>query len=137
MSSQIQTCLVCDMIRPELNGKLIILGFFGICPNVHITLAALDRPTPLTFLLSGRANAGQLSVALQIVDVQSQHAIASTLEIPISVEGAGGVFNVVQTLLLTFGRAGDFEARCFVNGVKDYSGFFRVARADSELDGDI
>jgi len=118
------------MIRPELNGKLIILGFFGICPNVQITLAALDQPTPLTFLLSGRANPGQLGIALQLVDVRSQQVIASTLEMRIAVEGAGGVFNIVQTLLFTFGRAGEFEARCFVNGVRDYSGFFQVARQD-------
>jgi hypothetical protein len=46
VSVLIQSCIVCDLVRPEMDGKLIILGFLCVCPRVDIRVARLDRPTP-------------------------------------------------------------------------------------------
>jgi hypothetical protein len=44
-------CVVCDGVRPETGGKLIILGFYGLCPNVNIILADPTQPMQLGFVI--------------------------------------------------------------------------------------
>jgi len=43
-------CIVCDIVRPELNGKLILLGFYGFTPNVLLTISDINRPLVLSIL---------------------------------------------------------------------------------------
>lgn len=95
MSVRIDSCLICDAVRPELNGKLLILDFLGICPNVDIRVPALDQPT-----------------------AQS----------PIVVGGDGATVGVAPSLLPTFGYAGRYHVRCFVEGNPAFVGEFRVAQ---------
>src|SRR5262249_28879626 len=49
----IAACLVCDDIRQETGGKVSLLGFYGIIPNVEIQVADFDQPIErLAFYLS-------------------------------------------------------------------------------------
>lgn len=130
MNAQFHTCVICDLIRPELNGKLIILGFLGVCPNVDITLSALDRPIALTFLLNGNIDAGTFNISLEVFSTKGQRIIGSTPASPITAEGNGASFNIAPMLLLTFGQPGEFEVRCLVNGVQQFSSTFRVSSAN-------
>jgi hypothetical protein len=43
-------CIICDMIRPELGGKYILLGFYGLAPNVELTVPDMNRPAVLSML---------------------------------------------------------------------------------------
>ncbi|MGP0018820.1 MAG: hypothetical protein ACLPHP_09655 [Candidatus Sulfotelmatobacter sp.] len=43
-------CIICDIVRPELGGKSILLGFYGLAPNVDITVPDVNRPMGLTML---------------------------------------------------------------------------------------
>lgn len=43
-------CLVCEGVRQELGGKLTILGFYGITPNVEIVVVNQNNPLGLTFI---------------------------------------------------------------------------------------
>lgn len=121
------------MIRPELNGKLIILGFLGICPNVDIRLPRLDRPTSLTFLLSGQFEEGSYNLSVEVLRSEERSVIASTGESPLKVEGTGGGIRVAPTLLLTFGHAGKFLVRCLVDGVACFEGSFGVSRGEAHV----
>lgn len=47
----INYCLVCEGARPEVGGKLTVLGFFGVTPNVEIGVARLDQPMVLMVIL--------------------------------------------------------------------------------------
>jgi hypothetical protein len=47
----INFCIVCEGIRPELGGKLSILGFFGVTPNVDIGVVRLEQPLSVTVVL--------------------------------------------------------------------------------------
>lgn len=52
----INECLVCEFVRAEEGGKLSLLGFFGIAPNVEISVQNLDLPIPnLAFVFLGAA----------------------------------------------------------------------------------
>jgi hypothetical protein len=48
---RISYCIVCESVRPELGGKLSVLGFFGVAPNVEVGIARFDEPLLLSFIL--------------------------------------------------------------------------------------
>ncbi len=41
---QFSYCIVCEGVRPEVGGKLTILGFYGLTPNVEIAVANPNLP---------------------------------------------------------------------------------------------
>ena len=43
-------CVICDLVRPELGGKWILLGFYGLAPNVELTVADVNRPVTLSIV---------------------------------------------------------------------------------------
>jgi hypothetical protein len=43
-------CLICEALRQEMGGKLSILGFFGVAPNVEILVANVTQPMTVSFL---------------------------------------------------------------------------------------
>lgn len=131
MSVSIQSCIVCDMIRPEINGKLMILGFLGVCPYVDIRLPRLDRPTPLTFLLSGHLDGKVDTFAVEILSEKDGVSVASTREGQIGFAETTGAINVAPTLLVTFGRPGGFMVRCLADGRECYTGKLTVAQGEA------
>lgn len=43
-------CIVCEGIRPEVGGKLTILGFYGVAPNVEVVVSNPNQPIMLSFV---------------------------------------------------------------------------------------
>jgi len=43
-------CAICEIVRPELGGKYILLGFYGVAPAVEIMVADVNRPMFISFL---------------------------------------------------------------------------------------
>jgi len=122
-----ESCLVCEAIRPELNGKLIILGFFGICPNVDVRVNRLDEPTLLTFLLSGGPGDGSpFDASFDVVDETGQVVVAST--VPTTARTIpNSSTSLASTFYLTFGHGGRFAFRCLADGREQFRGYFRVS----------
>jgi hypothetical protein len=131
VSVLIQSCIVCDMIRPEINGKLMILGFLGVCPYVDIRLPRLDRPTPITFLLSGHIDDGIAALSVDVLCAKDKSVIASTGQGQFEISGASGAINIAPTLLLTFGRSGKFLVRCLADGKECYTGTLMVTQGEA------
>src|SRR5688500_4518308 len=48
----VKHCIVCDLVRNEEQGKLTILGFLGIVPDVAILALDIRQHLPLTFVLT-------------------------------------------------------------------------------------
>lgn len=48
---RINFCLICDGVRPEMGGKLSILGFYGATPNVEIAVGRLDQPVSIVAVM--------------------------------------------------------------------------------------
>ena len=44
------SCVVCDLVRPELGGKFMLLGFYGVAPNVEIVIQSLNTPIVLSMV---------------------------------------------------------------------------------------
>ena len=126
MIPQFDSCIVCEQIREELQGKLILQGFFGVCPHVDVSVAKLDQPTALTFLFAGGVGDGTFTAHFDIVDASEQ-----------PVAGVGGTTfvatpatrtNLATTFLVIFGRPGLFAVRCIVDNVEQFRGYFRVGQ---------
>lgn len=124
---QIDSCVVCDMIRPEAGDKLIVLGYLGVIPHVSIGVKHLDRPVPVTFLLSGTSGHAEQNLAVDVVATEGTRSIASSGEKLLQVDSSDRRFWMAQTLLLTFGYAGVYAVRCMINGEVRYLGVFSVA----------
>jgi hypothetical protein len=43
-------CLICDGVRPEMGGKLTLLGFYGIAPNVEVAIGNPAFPLSLAIV---------------------------------------------------------------------------------------
>jgi hypothetical protein len=43
-------CIICEIIRPELGGKSILLGFYGLAPDVDLSVQDMNRPVALSML---------------------------------------------------------------------------------------
>jgi hypothetical protein len=119
-------CLICDIVRPELRGKAIVIGMYGICPNVDIQLQQLDRAIPLSFLLSGTPGDTPVKVEFEIVDPTEERVIARSGEMNAYPE-PGSTTTLVFVLLATFGHAGTFVGRCLVNGEPAYQESFEIS----------
>ena len=123
----IDSCLVCDLVRPELGGKLSILGFYGVCPRVDVALQQLDQPTVLTFVFAGGQSEGSFSLVFDVVDA-ADRIIASTA--PQQFEANPKTVTVLApTLLLVFGNAGQFAARFLVDGQEQFRASFHISQA--------
>jgi hypothetical protein len=120
-----QACLVCDAVRPELNGKTIILGFFGICPNVTINIPRLDQPSPLTFLLLGGPGDGTFEAVFDVVDEGGFVVASTTLVTFRAVKNAAT--HLANGFVLIFGHPGTFAFRCFIDQQERFRGEFRIA----------
>lgn len=127
MPIKIDSCIVCDLIRPELNGKLIILGFFGVCPDVNVAIQHLHQPATLTFLFSGSPGVGTYAVRFDVVEALQQRVIASSAAMPFQLSLTERSV-LAPTLLLVFGHPGTFTVRCMADDVECFRGQFRVTQ---------
>jgi hypothetical protein len=64
---QIDRCIVCESVRPEVLGKLAILGFYGIAPNVHISISNFAEPVTLCFFFVGGTGVGHFRANVRVV----------------------------------------------------------------------
>lgn len=118
-------CLVCDLVRPEPDGKVMLLGFFGACPNVEIGIRDMERPTALTFLFLGGPADEPFTASFDVVDEDGDRVIAASVPVPCPA-APGARTNLAPMLLVVFGHPGRFAARCLVDGVERFRGQFRV-----------
>ena len=122
----ITACLICDLIRPELGGKIAILGYYGHCPNVDVLLQNLDQPAVLTFVCAGAPSRGSMQVRFDLIDMTDERLLVTTGNSRfIAEEERSGTF-LAPTLIAQYGRAGPFQLRCFINDALQYSGDFRI-----------
>jgi len=117
-------------MRPELGGKWIILGFFGLCPNVEINIPQLDQPVFLTFVLSGGPGDGDFEASFDVVEEKGQLVVASMG--PVHFNAIPNHATVLApAFLLTFGQPGTFAFRCVVDKAERYRGLFRVGQGSA------
>jgi hypothetical protein len=127
---QIQYCLVCDDVRPDLGNKLNILGFFGLLPFVDVIVGEWGKTTRLLFIVGtvtdADAEVGDYDINTTILN-PDESELASTepqrLTIKASERGILGF-----GFLVTFIEAGQHTFHLKQNGNIIFSGTFSVRK---------
>lgn len=129
MIPDFDTCIACDAIRPELYGKLILLGFLGVCPNVDVGLQNLDQPSVITFLLSGSPGDGEFVGSFDIVDETETQTVSAVAAVPFTAS-PGTRTNLAATFVAVFNRPGIFVLRCVIDDCIRFRARFRVSQGE-------
>ena len=127
-SPEFEHCLVCEGLRQEVMGKLTLLGFVGICPNVDVGVPRLDLPIVLMFVVVGGRGEGEHHANFDVIDLSTQLPIAATAPGPLTFERKGRAMAAAH-LPMTFGHEGEFAVRLFIDGEIRFTGQFHVNQA--------
>lgn len=118
-------CLVCDSIRPELDGKSILLGFLGVCPRVDFGVPFLDKPIAVSFMFSGETGSGTFTSHVAVYDDSIDQILAQSVVQTFEASPLGST-TLIAPFLLTFGHSGTFSIRLAVDGLESFRSTFRV-----------
>lgn len=124
-------CLICDGARPEIGGKLTILGFFGVAPNVEIVVGNPAAPVNVG-LVAGFPSVSDTQTVYQhsFVILKPDHTqLLQTPPTGLNVSPAGRglvVFGFIIPPPIIFGT---YSIRILVNGEPKLSTTIRVRQA--------
>lgn len=110
-------------------GKLILLGYLGVCPNVDVGLQDLDQPSVMTFLVSGSPGDGEFMGSFDIVDETEERTVAAVAAIPFTATPDRRT-NLAATFVAVFQRPGIFMLRCVIDDTVRFRARFRVSQGE-------
>jgi hypothetical protein len=127
-----EVCLISELIRPDINQKANILGFFGRSP--HVTIKVHDPQQPLSDLsflfLSKPLSAGTYHVGLSVKDPNG------VIMFPMSEQNAS-VSQPGETINLGYSfrpfkcsGAGNYDVILLVNNKLDLEAHFSIVAAE-------
>jgi len=125
---EFSSCIVCEGVREEARGKLTILGFFGIAPDVAIQVQHLDQPIGLSFMALGTPGEGKFMASFEVVDTADGRKIAETAAGAFAANPENRTMAVLTAPLL-FGRASTYALRFFLDGSLTLEAKFDVRAA--------
>jgi hypothetical protein len=118
----INACFVCEGARPELGGKTILLGYYGIAPHVRVQIMNFALPVQLTFVFAGGPGHGHFRVDLRITAANGATFDAQGLEGDL-VSGTT-VSNVFMGFNGILPGPGNYTASLLVNGAVQFQAAF-------------
>jgi hypothetical protein len=122
---KITTCIVCDLVRQEVSNKYLIVGYYGIAPNVEVIIANFDLPVALCFFFVGGPAVGHFRADMQIIPENGP-----TIPGP-WVEGEFEAGKLVSNFFMGFQDKvpgpGLYNAEFLLNGTVAYRAGFRLS----------
>lgn len=128
---RINHVLMAEVIKPESDGKISMLGFLGVCPDVAIKVKDATRQLRLTFLLLGEEGIYPLAnVSFDLIDASGRFVLkgASLPNQPTPPAHPTKAY-LVADLRATFGAPGVFALRMSVDGVEHHKARFELSQA--------
>jgi len=129
-------CVICEVVRPELGGKFILLGFYGVAPNVEIAIPDINRPVFLSFI-AGSGPIVDVTTSYDWVVAVSRPDGVTIFQTPpqrlVVAEGKGVIlpigFNIAPPIL-----TGRYSLRTLVNGDLKLDTSFAIRTGTPVLD---
>ncbi len=118
----IRTCIICELVRPEALNKHILLGYFGVAPDVRIAVASFETPIQLYFVFAGGPGEGRFRVAVRITAPGGQTFDGSEAEGTLSLAAPTSNFFLGFSGILP--GPGNYRATLLVNGEANFSTSF-------------
>jgi len=125
----IRFCLVCEVVRVEERGKVSLLGFYGVAPEVTIGLPHFQAPlAQLGFLLSCTPAQGTFNLSTRLTD-DAGAVILETSPASVSLNPPPGILYMNLNLQMAgvhFPHAGTYRLALIVDGEEHFQTTFRV-----------
>ncbi len=124
---QIRHCLICEATRPEPFGKMSLLGFYGVAPDVQIAVRAFGQPLQLAFVLvSGPSGeGGHYLVQFRVVDEAGAPVVQAPAS-PSDLAPSEKRLNLAIQVLTTFPHPGRYTMQLLVDGEPHYETDFEL-----------
>src|SRR5258708_6204642 len=118
---KIHSCVMCEGVRPEENGKSTIVGFLGITPYVEIAVQDLSKKVQrLTFLFLGMGGLGKFKLICRVVRLSGKDAgkvLESSSEGLVEFKDKEkGVAFVLEIPPISFDYEGEYNLQLVVDG---------------------
>lgn len=129
-------CIVCEDIRPEVQGKYAILGFFGLLPHVNIKVKEMGKPLArLVFLANVEGDAGKYKLKFSVVGPDKKKVFTDIPlgEFEINRDPTQRALIVVNVLGLIFQKEGIYTVRVIHANKAFFESTFRVDQGPEEL----
>jgi hypothetical protein len=122
--STINVCILCEAVRPELGGKNILLGYYGIAPYVRIQIQNFAQPTMLVFAFAGGPGHGHFRIDLRITAPNGATFDAQGFEGDLRPQASyTNIFMAFQGVLP---GPGNYTAALLVNGAVQFQAPFAL-----------
>lgn len=124
-------CLLCEDVRPELNKKVSLLGFYGMLPTIIRVENFPCVIEKLTFFLIGEESAGgTYRIAAEIVD-QKEAIIFRTPEVrPITFARSPSAQLSLGLRTLEFPSPGNYTFKLLADDALVYSTQFELEKGE-------
>lgn len=131
---RIKHCLVCEDLRFEANRKAILLGFYGVMPNVSIKIQDFNLPMgQLTFVLFSESpkSGGSFKLEVNILDSKDNPIIppqpGSTTIVPSKATESRLVF---AFQMIHFKQPDDYYLNLKIDGKSHYKEKFHILEGE-------
>ncbi len=121
-------CFICDGVRPELGGKLTILGFYGVAPQVEVVVGNAALPVTLA-VVAGFPPISDVRTAYEysIVITKPDHVvIQQTPPTKLNISHAGRGLVILGFAIVPPIFFGTYSIRILVNGEVKLDTSFRL-----------
>ena len=130
MSLRVKACMICDDLRPELNGKATIVGFGGILPIPKIAVSGGKTIPQLTFVFVLEPGASSSEVVMQITGPDGNTMTKSPNAGPINIGPTSAMNLAITTRNVRFANEGDYTIRLTSEGREVFVTALSVAFSD-------
>jgi hypothetical protein len=132
---RIKHCIIAEDVRLEQAGKSSILGFYGIAPDVQLTLKFLDKPLDrLVLMFIGGTGSGNYKFHLQLSKPNGEPVLnlpEGAVTVP-SIEGIANTNFILGFSNLPLQQEGTYRIKLISSDGVQFETTFEVKQATPE-----
>ena len=117
-----------------MGGKLTLLGYAGVLPNVALYVPDITKPIQFTFVLATGPGSGTFNMAFEIekIGAPASLVIRQVMEVAV-INPAASAVNFGTGLVGVFPGTGQYELRVFADKTMVYSGRFALEQGPAPV----
>jgi len=122
----VKHCMIADAAHAEGAGKLALIGFLGIAPDVEVGISDFSRPLGLAFvLLAGDGDGKRYGIQVEVVREDGTIVMPKSAE-ALDVELKAGKTILSPHVMAVYPGPGRYVFRLIVDGQPFYENTFKL-----------
>jgi hypothetical protein len=131
----IYACLVCEVARPEPEGKFNLLGYFGLCPDVKIGIRDFNAPVVFCFVFGAHGSSdfggGHYRLGIRVTSENGMVVNGESVDVNVFPNNSGS--NIFMNFRERLPGPGNYTASLLVDGQPVYDAKFQLGPALASL----